>query len=348
MNPGPSGAGPAHRYPELGAYYIRGCLQGAVRKGFDPCRLLEAAGIDPSAYTDPQARIDGEQMQRLLLAIRRTLHDEYLGFMEVPSKPELTHMVGIAAVKCKTLGQSLLKLVKFVNAVRSDIVLQLDAGPDDTVVLSFRCSGYAQGVEPHAYAWIALFKIYKFLCWLVGQRIRLGSVGTSSSRPPDVVDDRALFGCTMEFDQPCSYLSFRSDCLSAPVIRKEVELRQTDFAFGDTNWFSIPGSDQSLASRVEQMLIDHYRTGGGSIKLDVLGEVFHCSPRTLSRKLQKEGASFQEIKDRVRCELAQRFLSTTRLSIADIAARVGFSEPADFTRAFLTWTGRTPSEARRG
>jgi AraC-like DNA-binding protein len=334
-------------YPELGPFYIRGCLQGAVRRGFDPEKILEAAGIDPSVYSDPQARINGEQLQRLLQTIRRTLNDEFLGLLEIPHKLQMSYMIGMAAVKCKTFGQALVKHVKLINAVRDDIELQLDTSDSESVAISFKASGFTRTVEPYVFSWIGLYNVYKFHCWLVGQRIKLKSVGVSFGRPDGIIDYRALFGCPTEFDQERSYLSFSRHYLDAPVIRNEVEIRQPDLDFGSSNWFSIPGGEQTLSSQVEQMLINHYRKGGGSINLDVLGDIFHCSPRTLSRKLQKEEITFQEIKDKVLFELAQRFLSTTQLSIAEIATRVGFSEPADFTRAFLAWTGRTPSEFRR-
>ena len=34
------------------------------------------------------------------------------------------------------------------------------------------------------------------------------------------------------------------------------------------------------------------------------------------------------------------------LSIGNIAVKIGFLEPSDFTRAFMRWEGQTPSEFR--
>jgi len=48
----------------------------------------------------------------------------------------------------------------------------------------------------------------------------------------------------------------------------------------------------------------------------------------------------------VRCDIAQDLLINSDISLTVIAEKIGFSEPGDFTRAFLSWTGQTPSSFR--
>lgn len=331
---------------KVDSYYIRGCLQGAVRKGYDPIALLREADLDASVYFDPSAEITGGELQRLVMTVRRKLNDEYLGFMDTPCKQEMSYLVGRGAVACKTFGQAMVKLVKLVNAVRHDLELAIDATPPGDVVMTFRASGFSKATEPHLLTWFGLYWVYKFQCWLVGRRIRLTEVGFSTDKPEGAMDYCRVFDCPTVFGLEHSRLKFDRSCLNAPIIRTAVELRDRDFAYGLTDWFEIPGRDQSLASKVEQVLIDLYRDRSGPVGLDMIGEIMCCSPRTLSRKLQRENVTFQEIKVKVRRELAQRLLASTNLTIADIAEEVGFAEPADFTRAFVTWTGRTPSDFR--
>lgn len=71
------------------------------------------------------------------------------------------------------------------------------------------------------------------------------------------------------------------------------------------------------------------------------------SSRTLKRKLQQAGTSFQVLLDDVRRQDAIRLLGKSDHSIEEIAAWMGFAEPANFTHAFKRWTGTTPSEWRR-
>ncbi|MGH8697784.1 MAG: helix-turn-helix domain-containing protein, partial [Burkholderiales bacterium] len=72
------------------------------------------------------------------------------------------------------------------------------------------------------------------------------------------------------------------------------------------------------------------------------------SPRTLHRRLAEAGTSFAELLDATRRELAGGYLQRTDYSIAEVAYLVGFAEVSSFNRAFRRWTGKSPSEVRRG
>ena len=72
----------------------------------------------------------------------------------------------------------------------------------------------------------------------------------------------------------------------------------------------------------------------------------NIAPRTLMRRLEADGTSFQEIKDGLRRDIAIRNLQDGRKSIEEISQDVGFSSTANFHRAFRKWTGATPSSFR--
>ena len=54
----------------------------------------------------------------------------------------------------------------------------------------------------------------------------------------------------------------------------------------------------------------------------------------------------QEIKDQVRCEVAIDHLRNDDIKIADLAVKLGFTEPSSFVRSFRSWTGVTPKAYR--
>lgn len=68
--------------------------------------------------------------------------------------------------------------------------------------------------------------------------------------------------------------------------------------------------------------------------------------RTLRRRLAAEGTSFGAIVDEVRRKLALEYLQTTRMSVDDVAWKVGFSDSANLRRAIRRWTGQTIGEIR--
>ena len=71
------------------------------------------------------------------------------------------------------------------------------------------------------------------------------------------------------------------------------------------------------------------------------------SRRTLVRRLEDEGLSYQYLLDEARNELACWYLRHTELALKDISEKVGFSEQANFSRGFQRWQGLSPREYRR-
>jgi AraC-like DNA-binding protein len=69
-------------------------------------------------------------------------------------------------------------------------------------------------------------------------------------------------------------------------------------------------------------------------------------PRRLRHDLAHEGESFQDIRTRLRGELAGAYLLASDLPIAAIGVALGFSEPGSFSRHFVAWAGMTPSAYR--
>src|SRR5690606_15579388 len=68
--------------------------------------------------------------------------------------------------------------------------------------------------------------------------------------------------------------------------------------------------------------------------------------RALRRRLVDEGTSFAELRDEVRQTLADERLNGQRLSVAQVAERLGYAEPASFVNAFKRWHGTTPHASR--
>ena len=80
--------------------------------------------------------------------------------------------------------------------------------------------------------------------------------------------------------------------------------------------------------------------------LEAAASRLHVSSRTLKRRLARRGTTYQHLLDQTRKARATALLRDTRVPIAQIAATLGYRDPATFTRAFRKWTGRSPSEFR--
>ncbi len=71
------------------------------------------------------------------------------------------------------------------------------------------------------------------------------------------------------------------------------------------------------------------------------------SPRTLKRRLRAHGVRFRQLLDGARFRESARLLENSQLTVEQIALRVGYSSPANFSRAFRRWAGHPPGAFRQ-
>jgi AraC-like DNA-binding protein len=96
---------------------------------------------------------------------------------------------------------------------------------------------------------------------------------------------------------------------------------------------------RQVAATVEPLL------EAGAVRVGTVARVLGCSRQTLYRRLKAEGTTFEQLLDALRRRLALRLLGEG-LSVKEIAYRLGFSDPAAFSRAFKRWTGASPRDMR--
>lgn len=81
--------------------------------------------------------------------------------------------------------------------------------------------------------------------------------------------------------------------------------------------------------------------------IKTVAETMRLSERTLQRRLENLGTNFREVTDSVRAELAWHHVTSSTLSIAQIAGMLGYQTQSAFGRAFQRWHGTSPRSARR-
>ncbi|MGY5804451.1 AraC family transcriptional regulator ligand-binding domain-containing protein [Rhizobium sp. LEGMi12c] len=101
----------------------------------------------------------------------------------------------------------------------------------------------------------------------------------------------------------------------------------------------------SMVERVRSALLE--ALPAGDVSMQSIGKRLGVGTRTLQRRLQQEGSSFQLTLDAVRSSLAEHYLRKTMMSSAEIALLLGFEDANSFVRAFRGWTGTTPQAVRR-
>ncbi|MCY1519846.1 HTH-type transcriptional regulator VirS [compost metagenome] len=100
----------------------------------------------------------------------------------------------------------------------------------------------------------------------------------------------------------------------------------------------------TTAQRVRSALLE--LLPGGQPGIGAVASRLAMSRRTLQRRLEEEGESFRNVVNRTREDLAEHYLTQTKLSASEIGFLLGFEDPNSFFRAFHDWTGKTPEALR--
>ena len=86
---------------------------------------------------------------------------------------------------------------------------------------------------------------------------------------------------------------------------------------------------------------------GSDLSLDDVARRVASSRRQLQRSYAEIGrTTFREHLTRVRMERAAALLATHRLTVREVAQRVGYRQPAQFAKAFRRHQGLAPSAFR--
>lgn len=101
---------------------------------------------------------------------------------------------------------------------------------------------------------------------------------------------------------------------------------------------------QPMSVRVKTALLDLLPSGQATA--DAVCARLLVSKRSLYRYLSREGQTFQAILDDTRTELSLHYLRHDDVSVEEISYLLAYSDPNSFYRAFRSWTGMTPAQAR--
>lgn len=325
---------------------VRELLQGVVLKSLDPLAILQDCGIDPAVYGDRHAAIDGRALVRLIRRIQFVLDDVYLGFFAQNCRLALETERLLSFLHCNTFGEALRVSIRFTDAMSADV------GPGITEEhgsgLQHICKYHTiEGVNRDILVWIRFVWIYHFFSWLIGRPLALRGLSVRGPRPlqENGFDRFALFRCPVQFDAPVDSLSYDWNDLTVSLVHNSIK-EYEDYYASEPDWFDMPDRGPSWRERTQQVLIDFQRAGLWSVSLEIVAARLRTRPRRLRHDLALEGESFQDMRTRLRGELAAAYLLASDLPITEIGILMGFSEPGSFSRQFFTWAAMSPSAYR--
>lgn len=246
--------------------------------------------------------------------------------------------VGQLMASCATLGSALGTFVSVQMANSTAAAAYLHPAGED----------YALGFGVYA-AELPSSHIYDAAAAMACNMVRDLTGGAVS--PVEVLLSRPLplhpeayvrfFRCPVRFNEGQTCIIVPGHAMGFKLASADPRLRETLLA-GLQKQLAL---QQGFAARVKHALRPLLLAGAAS-HLQVAAHL-NIHPRTMGRRLEEEGVTFELLKDEVRLAVSRELLARTDIAVSEVASALGYATPSAFVRAFRRWTGSTPSAWRR-
>ena len=315
--------------------------------------ILTSVGVPAHAYGDPGFPISLQQDYEILNEIRKNLWTR--ASMEVGlfhgmhfTRAHMLGALGMATQSAPTMLDALNVAINYpqLSWGRSRVVATTSEREE---VVQFQLDkipvplGSAEDVEA-TYKYALLLDITGYVATsldVVSDRSLLKKVRLPFKRPDDWSLIARTFRFAIEFDAPDASVVWKpgffqhtpkrayplSYKLALKLVEKEAALLEEEASLKDQVirwlWASTP-----------------------PLKKVEIAKLLGVSERSLTRQLAQEGANYNQLLAEVQSERAENLLANQKLTVAEVAYRMGYTDPAAFTRAFTSWKGVTPSNWR--
>lgn len=178
-------------------------------------------------------------------------------------------------------------------------------------------------------------------CNLIAELTR-GRVGpeeilVSRAAPDDPAPYQRLGRCPVRFGQNQTGLLLRASSLDDRLPEADSVLHGKALA-GLVS--ALEQSRGETSGHVRHLLRSLLLIGQAS--MEEVARRLGLHPRAMRRRLQREGTTFEDIKDEVRYAFARELLLLGDLGITDIAVTLDYATASSFVHAFRRWSGMPP------
>lgn len=323
--------------------YLQPLLEAAEARGVTPRELALAARMSPDLLGSVPDSISANDYVNLLNVGAELARDPHFG-LHVGERTKLgTYSVyGLILLSCRDIGQVMQQTMRYEQLAhdlgRSELVL--DGANAEYHWLSNYPAANRHLVES-VFAGIRVFST-----WLTGMALPSSRMQFMHPKQADDTEFLRIFGAVPEFDQPVNAVQFNAQLLTLPVPNADVGLYPVLQQHAEQLLRERSRSGEGIAAQVHAAIIKNL--AHDRVRLSSIAEELKLSPRTLQRKLNEAGASFQQVLDQARYALATDYLRQESLSLVDISFLLGYQEQSAFTHAFKEWAGVNPGAWREG
>jgi AraC-like DNA-binding protein len=259
--------------------------------------------------------------------------------MATEERVERYDPVSIAALYAKTFRDALQRMARYKQLTCPEEIRIAERG--DECALQFRWL-LAEEKEPD-------FLIDICFAWIVV----LGRRGTGLLINPKRVELQRTeahrkmyeqhFQCRVKFEARQNVLVFDKADVARPFVTHNPDLLAIVAPQLEAE-LTQKLAEKSLGEQVKGIL--KRLLAGQRPELETVAAELRMSTRTLQRRLTAEGATFQQLMEDARRELARHYLQNSSLELNETAYLLGYEDANSFFRAFHYWEGTSPGEWR--
>lgn len=326
---------PSEAMQRVGAFTA---LPALIRQlGADPNPIFHNAGVTKDVFASAENRVAYRAVGRILLEAAARTKCAHFGLLvgRVWHCADLG-VLGRITRNSPTVGDALRNHVVYqhLNSDGATPFLREAAGVVDFGIAIYEedVVGLPQFFDAYLVAGMNL------LLELCGPGWMPTEVFLPSAKPRDCSHHRHVFKVTPHFDADFCALRF-----SAHWLRRSVDGADPQTLRLAEQQASIAGAPKLLQQvhRALRVLLLKGKSSG-----DDVARSLAMHRRTLNRRLREQGTTFQAVLDKVRFEVARQLLSSSNISLDDVAASLGYAGVSPFMRSFHRWSGMTPGDWR--
>lgn len=317
-------------------------LQLAEQRGISTGPWFAGTGLTRGQLELPTTRISHRQATIILQRALKALPPGPVG-MRVGGRDVLMTwgLVGFVMRSASSVTEALTIGLRLHQAAGSLLDLEIEHGSKEFVL---RLTERSPNPEIFPFlceeAWSSIVALIRAV---FGRQFAPNRIEFAYPAPTYAESYRQYFQCPIRFDARQSQMWLESALLERTIPTSN----PTQFAIAleaVRHLASPEDSRPDIVVAVEGALRENLRH---PVTMAQAAEGLGMSERTLHRRLAEAETKFGEIRDRVRMQYATVLLRESDAPVTTIAAEVGFSDSRQFRRAYLRWTGRTPTAERK-
>jgi AraC-like DNA-binding protein len=329
-------------YPSTLASWTLLIAKGLESCGCDVDALFRQAGLDPEKLRIPGSRFNQASIIKLWKIAEDASHDPCFGVnISRYWHPSTFHALGYSWLASATLKDGFHRLARYAAVVNNILRVGFDLEEDDRYRFSLTIAPLPLE-SLHVGIDAGLATVVRMCRINFGEEFRPLSVLTTRPEPSSIDTYKAFFRCPITFSSDTNTLYFKKTDIEKPLPTSNADLALKSDQMAIEYLARYQHDD--IVFKIKALLIN--KLPAGEINDNEIAGAVNMSKRTLQRKLQRQGSSISSLLDETRKELAVHYLENSVLTIGEITYLVGFSEPANFSRAFKRWMNTSPNVYR--